>query len=171
MQIPIWYKKWEYYCCGADIRIGDRVAWWVYLRGTEIPAPCDESLRITVVSETDVEAVWRWVSAGRNADDVAMVANWGALRAGICMPGDQGLNDHVVCTRGQFWYERHVAEPIVETVGTVQAICWHRQVFRRIAERHSVFERYDPGIAIASTEDTPNDSGDFRFMVELEVTP
>ena len=181
MLIPIWYADWEYECCGSDVVVGDVVEWMLYWRSPEPPVfSDDESPHIMAVWETDIEAVWRWRAMRPNANGVNALGQWGNLVVGVCLPTEQradghscrervnrDLNGRFVLGRGRLWREHHVAEPIAATVGTVRQIYRHPQVYRRIDERHSEFERHEPGIAVSSTAEAY--PGDMRFMVEINV--
>lgn len=187
LQLPVWYAEWEYECCGADVRVGDRIEWRVFFHCPQAPSPSDDGPRFTVASGTDIEAVWRWIPFRPNADGLDMIVEWGELRTRVCLPPirntdggfvpmlvDQGLKGRFVRERGKLWREDHVDPDSVPTsVGTVQAVYWHRGVWHTSADNqgrtHAHFVRYEPGIAIHSTDEKGHDSGDFRFVVEMAV--
>lgn len=175
MLIPIWYADWEYPCGGEDIRVGDAVEWGGHWRC--LPASSDEeSPRLAVLAGTGIEAVWRWQAMQRNADGVDTLAAWRRLRIGVCLPSEQHangagnryVNGRFVQGRGRLWREHHiVGGPIAAAMGTVREICRHPRMYWCIDERHSQFKGHGPGVATGLTSD--KSSGDFRFMVEIDV--
>ncbi|PSR27016.1 MAG: hypothetical protein C7B43_12670 [Sulfobacillus benefaciens] len=165
MLIPIWYAGWEHACCGSDIRLGDFVEWPVYWEPTQFPILSDKPSQLTVVSETDVEAVWRWSPRRPNADGVTMVLEWGDLKVGVRLSSQPKLNGCVVESQGALWYEHHVVDPIGTSVGVVRTI----YSWRRTDTGQSQFERDEPWMVIGSTAE--EHAGDFCFMVEMDVEP
>ena len=169
MEVPIWYADWEYRCCGRDISIGDQVEWTLFWDCRELFTASQEAPSIRV-SDLELDAVLEWVPQEKAAGGVAMMARWGELQLGIIAPRDSVLSAGMVHGRGKVWYQHHV-DPIPHSVGTLQAIYRHPMVFRRINERQGVFDHYEEGASISSTADTKNSSGDFRFLVEIGVSP
>ncbi len=166
MLIPIWYAGWEHACCGSDIRVGDFVEWPVYWEATQFPILSDKPSHLTVVSETDVEAVWRWRPRRPNADGVTMVIEWGDLKVGVRLSNHRNLNGCFVESQGKLRYEHHVVDRIATSVGVVRTI----YSWRRMVAGHSQFDEHnEPWIAICSTAE--EHAGDFCFMVEMDIEP
>ncbi len=169
MIIPIWMADWEHQCCGPEINPGDRAEWPIYFHCKESPTPTDEAPRFAVISDMDVEAVWRWESRETNVDGITTVANWAHLHVGVFVHMDADPGDTVVKYRGRVWHELHNSEPPPAVVGTVRAIYWHPAIIQQVGPHEQRIDGYQPGVAIGSTSTVPmGEMGAFRFALDVE---
>ena len=153
------------------------MTWMVYWRCQDAPKTAHEkSPDLAVLAGTDIEAVWRWDTMPRNGDGVDMLKAWGTSGSASAYPASkkrlslsigplQGNSSKPEDNYGTSTPRRTPSPP----VGTMREIYGHRPVYRRIDQRHSEFEGYEPGIAIASTAELSQ--GDFRFMVDINENP